>query len=251
MATMSAPPMAAAIAVAARAGRALAGAASTLSAPLLAFALPQRCPGCGSGAEPERVLCAACLAAIPPLASPLCARCLVRGREPSGCRRHARHEVWAARIYDERAARLVHAFKYDARPAVAGVMAEQIAAALPPRLAPDLVTQAPLHAARRRERGFDQAATLAAALAERLAAPFLPDLLRRVRATRPQVGLSERARRENLAGAFVVAHPGRLAGRSVLVVDDVLTTGATLDACLETLADAGAHGVGAAFAWAE
>src|SRR5437870_3315524 len=80
---------------------------------LLAFAFPQRCPGCGAGdASPERLLCEACRGLIPPLAVALCARCLVRGREPVGCLAHPGFQVWAAWVYDERVAQLVHALKY-------------------------------------------------------------------------------------------------------------------------------------------
>jgi len=218
---------------------------------LIAFALPQRCPGCGAEATGTHVLCDACFAGIPPLSFPLCARCLLAGRDPSGCARHGRHAVWAARLYDERAAHVVHAFKYHARPGVARVMADAITETLPSALRPDLVAAAPLHAARRRERGFDPAAVLARAVAERLDAPYLHDALVRTRATRPQVGLPERARRENMRDAFDAPNPTRLRGRRVLVVDDVLTTGATLAAALDALSAAGAQGVGAAFAWAQ
>jgi ComF family protein len=107
----------------------------------------------------------------------------------------------------------------------------------------------PLHAARERERGYNQAAALADALAATLAAPRLPRALRRLRATRPQAQLSERERRANLAGAFGLERPASLAGRRVLVVDDVMTTGATIAACLEALRAAGAVAAGVALAW--
>src|SRR5207342_1525913 len=110
-------------------------------------------------------------AALPPLGVPLCSRCLAHERDPVGCRAHAGFEAWAARVYDERAACLVHALKYGQRLRVADALAAAIAAALPTALTPDLVTGVPNHPARRRERGFDPAQEIAVALAARLGAP--------------------------------------------------------------------------------
>ena len=109
----------------------------------------------------------------------------------------------------------------------------------------------PLHPARRRERGFNQSELLAEALADHLGVPHVPGLIERVRATPAQARLGPAARRRNLRGAFRVPHPSRLAGRRVLVVDDVITTGSTLEACLDALDSAGAHGSGVALAWAQ
>jgi ComF family protein len=229
-----------------RAVRALA----PLTRAALAFALPQRCPACGREADAARVLCADCLGRVPRLETPLCARCLLAGREPAGCARHAGHRVFAPWLYDERAAAVVHALKYGARPALAAPLGGLLAASVPPvRRQPDLVLEVPLHPARERERGYNQAALLADALAEALGAPRWPGALARVRATRPQANLAEAARRANVSGAFAVVRPGALAGRHVLVVDDVMTTGATLAACLDALAAAGAKAAGVTLAW--
>jgi ComF family protein len=194
------------------------------------FALPQRCPGCGAPG----------------------ARCLAAGREPWGCRRHRAFAVFAAWVYDERAAAVVHALKYGDRPALATPLGDALAAAVPGAWRrPDLVLEVPLHAARMRERGYNQASLLADTLAESLGAPRLEAALRRTRATRPQAKLGESARRANVAGAFEVTGARRLAGRRVLVVDDVMTTGATLEACLAALDGAGAKAAGVALAWAQ
>lgn len=230
---------------------ALAGAARGLARDLEAFALPQRCPGCGAPAEPGRLLCAACAGLVPVLSFALCARCLVRGRDPVGCARHPHAQVWPALVYDERAALLVHALKYGARPGLAAALAERLAAALPASAAPELITAVPLHAARRRQRGYNQAWLLAERLAARAGVPAVEGVLVRARATRAQARLDPEARRRNLAGAFRVCEPQRYRGRRVLVVDDVVTTGATLDACLGALAACGARPVGAALAWAQ
>lgn len=214
--------------------------------------LPQRCPGCGVPAAAARLLCEVCAARIPRLRVPLCARCLAAGREPSGCARHRAFAVHAAWLFDERAAAVVHALKYHDRPGLAAPLGAEMAACLPPAWRrPDLVAEVPLHPARLRERGYNQSAALADALADALGAPRLPGSLRRVRATRPQARLGPAARRANLAGAFAIERPAWLRGRRVLLVDDVVTTGATLDAALAALHDAGAVAAGATLAWAQ
>jgi ComF family protein len=215
------------------------------------FALPQRCPGCGEPAAAARLLCEACWDRIPALSFPVCAHCLTRGAEPVGCGRHPGSRVWPALVYDERAALLVHALKYGQRPGLAAALGERLAPAVPAAPAPDLVTAVPLHAARRRERGYNQAWLLAEAVAGRLGVPALEGTLTRERATPAQARLDPERRRRNLAGAFRAAEPRRLRGRRIMIVDDVLTTGATLEACLETLTAAGAHAVGAVLAWAQ
>jgi ComF family protein len=114
-------------------------------------------------------------------------------------------------------------------------------------IAPPLIIPVPLHPSRRRERGFNQSELLAAGLVRALArqsggaAPQVAkDCLRRKRATPPQTGLSVAARRENLRGAFEVVNPDDVRGREIVLVDDVMTTGATLSACARALKRAGA-----------
>lgn len=214
--------------------------------------LPQRCPGCGGPAAADRLLCGPCAARVPRLRVPLCARCLVEGREPAGCGRHRAFAVFTPWLFDERAAAVVHALKYQDRPGLAAPLGEELAAALPAAWRrPDLVVDVPLHPARLRERGYNQSAALANALADALGVPRLPRALRRVRATPPQARLGPAARRANLAGAFAIERPAWLAGRRVLLVDDVVTTGATLDAALGALHDAGAEARGVTLAWAQ
>lgn len=221
-----------------------------LAAPVLEFAMPQRCPACGSAADPARLLCDACLAAVPRLAIPLCARCLARERDGVSCRAHQGFEVWPAWVYDERAAEVVQALKFAERERLADALAPELARALPPGRF-DLVIAVPLHPARERERGYNQAAVLADALALHIGVPRLDRALERVRATKPQTRLGAAARRANLHGAFRVHVPSWLEGRRVLLVDDVMTTGATLDACLALLRDCGANAAAATLAWAQ
>lgn len=233
-------------------GRALTRVVRPLARDLLEFALPQRCPGCGAPAARETLLCERCLARLPRLAGAVCARCLLDDRPPDACHRHPGDAVHAAFVYDERVALLVQALKFGARPRLARACAPAMAAALPEAArAPALVTAVPLHPVRRRERGYDQAACLAEALADAIAAPFVPDVLARTRATAAQSGLRARERRRNVAGAFRVTRPAWVRGRQVLLVDDVLTTGATLHEALAALRAAGARTRGAALAWAQ
>src|SRR4029077_16309659 len=138
----------------------------------------------------------------------VCARCLAREREGFGCARHPAFQVWPAWVYDERAALVVHALKYDARPGLARPLAAELARALPPAPRWDLVTAVPLHPARERERGYNQAACLAEALADAIGAPYVTRVVERVRAIAPQARMDARARRRNLAGAFAVPTPG-------------------------------------------
>jgi ComF family protein len=222
-----------------------------LARDLAAFALPQRCPACGAQAGPERLLCARCQARIPRFSTALCVRCLAAGREAVGCLGHPGFVARAAWIYDESAALVVHALKYDERPHLAKALGEEMARTLPPGYRPDLVLEVPLHRTRRRERGYNQAAVLADSLAVAVAAPRLPGALVRVRPTQAQARLGPAGRRANLAGAFRVRRPAALEGRSVLIVDDVLTTGATLEACLVPLHAAGANASAVALAWAQ
>lgn len=221
-----------------------------LARDLLDFALPQQCPGCGLPARADVMLCEGCRARIPRLETALCTRCLATGREGPGCRSHPGFQAWAAWVYDERAALVVHALKYGDRPGLAAALGADLARALPPDYRPDLVIEVPLHPARQRERGYNQAAALAEAVAASLATPRLAGAIQRVRPTRAQARLGPGERRRNLAGAFRVVCPARLEGRSVLLVDDVLTTGATLESALGALASAGARGAGLALAWA-
>jgi ComF family protein len=218
---------------------------------LAAFVYPNRCAACGAEADPDRPLCPACWVAVPRAELVVCARCLGLELEPVGCLRHPGFRVGVAWVYDERAAAVIGAFKYGERTDLAAPLAGELARLPLPLQRPDVVVEVPLHPARRRERGYNQAELLAGELSARLGVPWLPGVLERTRPTPAQARLGARARRANLANSIRVRRPETLARRRILVVDDVITTGATLGACLAALRAGGAEAAALAVAWAQ
>ena len=152
----------------------------------------------------------------------------------------------AVALYDSVARRLVHRLKYEDRLDLAGVMARMMAASGRTLIAEaECLVPVPLHRGRLWRRRFNQSALLARAIADATGRPCVATALVRVRATRSQVGLSRAARAENLSGAFRVAsaEQHRVRGRRVLLVDDVMTTGATGNAAARALLRGGATSV--------
>ncbi len=148
-------------------------------------------------------------------------------------------------LYEGNLRRLIHLLKYDKMTPLARPLAQRLAVVVP-RLGPlELIVPVPLHRWRRWGRGFNQSALLAKELSRVAALPFDARLLRRGRATKSQAGLSDEERRVNVKGAFQVRAAAAVRGRRVLVVDDVITTGATLSACADALNAAGARSVAA------
>jgi predicted amidophosphoribosyltransferase len=192
---------------------------------LAAGLAPPLCAACGRGCRPEAVLCSRCgrrLAEAEPLL----------GKGPPGFDR-----AWSSAPYEGVARDLVAALKFRRLLPVADLMADRIRWLAPAHLLSGSVVPVPPAPPRLRRRGFDPAGELAGALAERLEAPLVPCLARR--GGQRQVG---RRRAERLA------HPPRVRAtgpvpRSVLLVDDVLTTGSTLTACAKALRAAGAQRV--------
>jgi ComF family protein len=188
-------------------------------------------------------LCAACEQPVPMLTAfcTACAATLERARPESP-------SLVAPFFYGGALARALARFKYEGHPELARPLSAAIVRAIPAALSVDLVVPVPLHPARLAARGYNQATLLARPVARALGVPLAAAAMERTRDTSQQALLDRQARLANLTGAFVVAEPGRLAGRRVLLVDDVRTTGATLRACERVLRSEGADVVGAVVA---
>lgn len=212
---------------------------SALASAWLDLLLPRACARCGGRIDGDTDLCRPCARSLPRLPR-------VTGGEP---RPPAPLTSWLAEVaYAGETEQWIHRFKYpqpglaglDPRPAaLLATLAADAAARLPhPR--PQLVVPVPIHPRRLRARGFHPAGVLADAVARALAARCTHGALVVTRETASQTGLDRAARRRNVRGAFV-ARPGFAAERAVVLVDDVVTTGATLAACARALRRAGAR----------
>ncbi len=230
---------------------------------------PAACIGCGRLLDPgfpfnpgpewagQPHVCAACYAALPWRDDSGSVRGADVSREAAAVGR-----VWAPWHFEEPVRRWIHQLKYERRDAMAvalGRLAAEAALGAAPMQAADLIAPVPLHRRRLRERGFNQAALVAHQWRRdwvrrgHRGPALVTGLLARTRYTVPQVQLSALERLDNVAGAFASGRTrlwrsGRkepLAGLRVLLVDDVMTTGATLATCASVLLDAGAAGVDA------
>ena len=222
---------------------------STFARSLLDLVFPPRCVNCYAlGA----LLCENCRATIATPQPPLCARCgrpLLTLRSDQQCDlcasgRSPAHlaSLRAATVYDGAIRAAILAYKFRGVRRLADPLSQLLAEAYKREgLAVDLVTHVPLHATRKRQRGYDQSQLLAREIARRLGLPFLPDVVKRVRATQPQTQLDGADRVTNVAQAFALVDSKtivRIKGMRILLIDDVTATGSTLDATAAALAEA-------------
>ena len=204
--------------------------------------MPPRCLLCGAAAD-DAGLCAACRAELPrnasccarcaeplPMPAPLCGRCL-RHPPPWDVAWVPLRYAWPLDVLEAR-------FKFGGDLAAGRALAAQWLAQAPPSTLPAALIPVPLHVSRLRRRGYNQALELARALGRALQIPVHARALRRTRATAAQTELDRVARRRNVRGAFALA-AGYAPPAHVAVLDDVLTTGATLAECARVLRRAG------------
>ncbi len=215
--------------------------------------LPPTCAACDEPVTAPGQLCGACFGGLSFITAPLCHSCglpaAVQGA-PACPTCHSAPPPWgaarAAMLYDAASQRLVLPFKHADRTELATALALHMQRAGAVLLArADLLVPVPLHRWRLLHRRYNQAALLARALARRTGRPTLPDALRRTRVTQSLRNLPA-ARRASLLMGAVTVRPGRaaaIAGRRILLIDDVLTSGATARACTQALLDAGAASI--------
>jgi ComF family protein len=214
---------------------------------LLDLLYPPRCAACATLLAEAAPLCEPCTATLLPAPEPGCDRCGELLEAPGRCARcqaepPAFSQVRAAFAFAGAMAEAIPRFKYQDKPFLAGPLCALAFPRLQSALAGcDAVAPIPLHDARLRERGYDQALLLAEALAKRAGLPLARELLLRTRATLHQVGSNRAARADNLRGAFAVA-PGSIPA-VVALVDDVVTTTATARDAARALREAGAREV--------
>ena len=199
-------------------------------------------------------ICPTCLDCLPLVSSPLCPICGIpfvgTGRDHccGACLSHKPHfDVARAHfLYEGPARDLIHSFKYSRmthlRKPLALLLLQGMREFVTDQ-SPHLIVPVPLHRSRLRERGFNQAVLLGRVLSHRLLLPISVHVLARTRPTEPQIELPAAERRLNVKGAFAVTGPDSVAGKRVLLLDDVMTTGSTMDECSKALKKAGAAAV--------
>lgn len=208
----------------------------------LARLISQPCLLCGSRTL-GAALCAPCRRDLPRLPSPRCPSCARPtpvGEVCGAClkRPPAFERCRAALAYDPPADILVQRLKYGGELALAGFLADLLLPEIDRAALPDAILPIPLHPRRLGERGFNQAVEIGRRLSRRLGIPLILADCRRIRDTPAQVGLDHAARLRNLRGAFACGEA--LRGRHVALLDDVMTSGASLDALAQAVRQAGA-----------
>jgi len=220
----------------------------------LRFVLPVECIACGHSlsADPVPFFCTACWQTIRPFQHPVCARCDQPFVSPAATSYTPNHQcqhcqerppdfqrAWTLFPYLPPLREAICSFKYRGKHTLARPLARLMISALPSGIDVDVIIPVPLHPTRLRAREFNQSLLLADQLSRHLARPVSATNLVRVAATDPQTTLTRQARLRNLQKAFEIRRPQDLAEKRILLVDDVFTTGTTLNECAKTLRKAG------------
>lgn len=232
-----------------------------LLASLLDFVCPRRCLSCGVDMHDRDThhLCAKCWANVEPIGARKCPRCAAQigphaeDGQCLACRGQALHFQGATAfgVYKGPLRKLIHRFKYGQCTFLSRPLGRALSAQLsrePFASSIEMVVPVPLHWRRWLERGFNQSGLLARQVARDMSLPMAGRALARTRFTRPQVLLSASERKRNLDGAFHTRSARSIKGKTVLLIDDVMTTCSTVAECARALREAGAHRVYAAAA---
>lgn len=202
----------------------------------ISLVIPEICPGCGEAvADYPSPICVRCRRAV--FSAPSCHPASISGVDT----------VWSCRPYGGVLKNCVGKFKYSGVRKMLPVFGELadsyiLENSLGPDIA-DIILPIPMHAAKLRQRGYNQASLIATMLSERFHARVRPRILVKLRNTSPQMGLTREERLNNLRGAFTVIDRREISGKTILLADDVMTTGATLETCAKELLRSGASRV--------
>lgn len=217
---------------------------------LLQIVYPRRCPVCDGITGGGKKICPECTRKLPLLTSPWCMRCGRKLQEEaeycSECRNRNYSFQRGRALYEyEGAAEAIYRFKYAGRREYADFFGEQICTHLGGfirNVKPDGLAPIPLHKSRMRARGYNQAALLARAVGSRMNIPVYPEMLVRVKKTAPQKKLNPEERQNNLKKAFIMGR-NDVKLKTIIVIDDIYTTGTTIEEAAKVLKEAGADKV--------
>lgn len=226
-----------------------------LGAPLIDFALPPRCPACGTITEGDHRFCVGCWGKMEFLGAPCCESCALpfafEQPEDSRCgaclaKAPAHDRARAVLAYGDIARTVALKLKYGRKLGLARLIAQHMERHVPPEDRADmLIVPVPLHRWRLWWRGFNQSALIATALGGSLGIPVDNEILKRIKRTAPLRGMNPAERAKVLRGAFSLDKASRqqVAGKTVILIDDVYTSGATADGCARVLKKLGAASV--------
>jgi ComF family protein len=224
----------------------------SFKAACLDTAFPPKCVICGQKTSVAHSACPNCWGKIDFITAPMCKKCGIplayEGDYHRRCpeAKHYYSSSVSAIKYNEQAANLIQKFKFADRVDLAKVMATWMVQAGNHLLAKaDILTPAPMHVAKLKDRGYNQAALLTKQVAKISTKPYILDLLEKTKATPAQSSLSQKERRKNLKGVFRLNPKYRniLKGKTIVIIDDISTTGSTAHECSKILAREGAKNI--------